>query len=161
MNGVHIRALEPADIPWVETLIGSMNGRIQARRGELIDVLDASGFIAVDEKANPIGVLTYASRPDGVEVLYLEASPRSQGVGTQLLEALFNLVGEQPVWLVTTNDNVDALRFYQRRGFVIRDVRVGAVNEARDTIKPHIALIGEHGIPLRDEIELVMPRPQA
>jgi GNAT superfamily N-acetyltransferase len=151
---MHIRALEPADIPWAETLIGSLNGRMQARRGELIDVLDGSGFIAVDEKANPIGVLTYASRPDGVEVMYIEAARRHEGVGTKLLDALFNLVGNQTVWLVTTNDNVDALRFYQRRGFVIRAVRVGAVNEARDTIKPHIALVGEHGIPLRDEIEL-------
>lgn len=152
---MHIRALEPADIPWAERLIGgSMEGRLQARRGELVDVLDASGFIAVDEKANPIGVLTYASRPDGVEVLYLEAARRHEGVGTALLDALFRLVGKQTVWLVTTNDNVDALRFYQRRGFVIRAVRLGAVNDARDSIKPHIALAGDYGIPLRDEIEL-------
>jgi GNAT superfamily N-acetyltransferase len=151
---MHIRALEPADIPWAETLIGSLNGRMQARRGELIDVLDGSGFIAVDEKANPIGVLTYASRPDGVEVMYIEAARRHEGVGTKLLDALFNLVGNQTVWLVTTNDNVDALRFYQRRGFVIRAVRVGAVNDARETIKPQISLAGEYGIPLRDEIEL-------
>ena len=152
---MHIRALEPADIPWAETLVGgSMEGRMQARRGELVDVLDASGFIAVDAKANPIGVLTYASRADGIEVLYLEATRRQQGVGTALLDALFHLVGGQTVWLVTTNDNVDALRFYQRRGFVIRAVRLGAVTQARESIKPHIGLVGEHGIPLRDEIEL-------
>jgi ribosomal protein S18 acetylase RimI-like enzyme len=152
---MHIRAFEPADVPWAEALIGgSMEGRLQARRGELIDVLDASGFIAVDDKANPIGILTYASRPDGVEVLYVEATTRLGGVGTALLDALFKLVGDQTVWLVTTNDNVDALRFYQRRGFVIRAVRVGAVDEARASIKPHIPLTGDHGIPLRDEIEL-------
>jgi ribosomal protein S18 acetylase RimI-like enzyme len=151
---MHIRALEPADIPWAETLIGGFGGRMQARRGELVDVLDASGFIAVDDKANPLGVLTYASRPDGVEVLYVESALRYRGVGTALLDALFHLVGDQTVWLVTTNDNVDALRFYQRRGFVIRAVRVGAVNEARETIKPQISLVGEYGIPLRDEIEL-------
>jgi ribosomal protein S18 acetylase RimI-like enzyme len=156
---MHIRALEPADIPWAETLVAGFDGRMQARRGELIDVLDASGFIAVDDKANPIGVLTYASRPDGVEVLYIEATAQHRGIGSALLDALFRLVGAQTVWLVTTNDNVDALRFYQRRGFVIRSVRVGAVNEARETIKPLIGLVGEYGIPLRDEIELATVTP--
>jgi ribosomal protein S18 acetylase RimI-like enzyme len=156
---MHIRALEPADIAWAETLIGGFGGRMQARRGELVDVLDASGFIAIDEKANPLGVLTYASRPDGVEVLYIEAMQQHRGVGTALLDALFRLVGAQTVWLVTTNDNVDALRFYQRRGFMIREVRVGAISAARETIKPHISLIGEYGIPLRDEIELVTVVP--
>ena len=151
---MHVRAFEPSDIAWAETMVGSMAGRMQARRGELIDVLDASGFVALDERANRIGLLTYASRRDGVEVLYLEALHRQQGVGTVLLDALFRLVGSQPVWLVTTNDNLDALRFYQRRGFVIRAVRVGAVDEARATIKPGIGLVGEYGIPLRDEVEL-------
>jgi GNAT superfamily N-acetyltransferase len=151
---VHIRAFEPSDIPWAESLLGGFAGRMQARRGELVDVLDASGFIAVDDRANPLGVLTYASRPDGVEVLYIEAATRHRGVGSALLDALFHLVGDQTVWLVTTNDNIDALRFYQRRGFVIREVRPGAVTRARETIKPHIGLVGEYGIPLRDEIEL-------
>lgn len=127
---------------------------MQARRGELVDVLDASGFIAVDDRANPLGVLTYASRADGVEVLYIEASSRHAGIGSALLAALFRLVGDRTVWLVTTNDNVEALRFYQRRGFVIRAVRVGAVDDARATIKPQLPLVGKFGIPLRDEIEL-------
>ena len=151
---MQVRAFEPADITWAETLIGSMAGRLQARRGELVDVLDASGFVALDARGNRVGILTYASRTDGVEVLYVEALHRQQGVGTTLLEALFRLVRDQTVWLVTTNDNLDALRFYQRRGFVIRTVRVGAVDAARATIKPAIGLVGEYEIPLRDEIEL-------
>ena len=149
-----VRAFEPADIAWAETMLGDMSGRLQARRGELVDVLDASGFVALDDRGNRAGVLTYASRRDGVEVLYVEALHRQQGVGTALLNALFRLVGDQTVWLVTTNDNLDALRFYQRRGFTIRTVRVGAVDAARATIKPGIGLVGEYDIPLRDEIEL-------
>ena len=58
------------------------------------------------------------------------------------------------LWLVTTNDNVDALRFYQRRGFRLRALRPGAVDEARRELKPEIPEIGDHGIPLRDELEL-------
>jgi hypothetical protein len=60
----------------------------------------------------------------------------------------------QRVWLVTTNDNLDALRFYQRRGFRIAQVRPGAVDETRKTLKPSIAEVGDFGIPIRDEIVL-------
>jgi hypothetical protein len=61
------------------------------------------------------------------------------------------------LWLVTTNDNLDALRFYQRRGFRITEVRLGAVDEARRTLKPGIPAIGASGIPIRDEIVLERP----
>jgi N-acetylglutamate synthase-like GNAT family acetyltransferase len=59
------------------------------------------------------------------------------------------------VFLITTNDNMQALRFYQKRGFELVAVHRGAVNESRK-IKPSISLIGNDGIPLRDEIELEM-----
>jgi hypothetical protein len=58
------------------------------------------------------------------------------------------------VWLVTTNDNLDAPRFYQRRGFVISEFRRGALDNARRTLKPQIASVGDYGIPIRDELEL-------
>ena len=60
-----------------------------------------------------------------------------------------------PIWLVTTNDNVDALRFYQRLGFRLRALRAGAVDDARRDLKPSIPV--EHdGIAIRDELELVL-----
>ena len=55
---------------------------------------------------------------------------------------------------MTTNDNLDALAFYQRRGFRLSGLRVGAVDEARRTLKPALPVIGEHGIELHDELEL-------
>jgi hypothetical protein len=58
------------------------------------------------------------------------------------------------IWLVTTNDNLDALRFYQRRGFVLSALRAGAVADSRQRLKPQIASVGDFGIPLRDELEL-------
>ncbi|NWG75746.1 MAG: GNAT family N-acetyltransferase [Rubrivivax sp.] len=59
------------------------------------------------------------------------------------------------VWLLTTNDNVNALRFYQKRGFVLAALHREAVAHARQ-IKPEIPLSGEYGIPIRDELELEM-----
>ena len=58
------------------------------------------------------------------------------------------------MWLVTTNDNLEALRFYQRRGFVLSALRAGAMDEARRKLKPRISRVGDFGIPIRDEIEL-------
>jgi hypothetical protein len=65
------------------------------------------------------------------------------------------LAGCRKIWTITTNDNLDAMRFYQRRGFRIAAVRPGAVAAAR-RLKPTIPELGEHGIPIRDEIELAL-----
>jgi len=62
--------------------------------------------------------------------------------------------------VVTTNDNVDALRFYQLRGFRLAGLRPGAVDESRERLKPEIPAAGCHGIPLRDELELEMDLPE-
>ncbi|MDQ4096453.1 MAG: GNAT family N-acetyltransferase, partial [Actinomycetota bacterium] len=78
-----------------------------------------------------------------------------------LVEAVTSAVAEQgarELWLVTTNDNLDALRFYQRRGFRLSEVRAGAVDASR-AVKPVIPAIGRYGIPLRDELILVRALP--
>lgn len=78
------------------------------------------------------------------------------GIGTALIEAAARaaaIVGCSRPWLITTNDNVEALRFYQRRGFRICAAHVNAL-EASRRLKPEIPVTGRHGIPLRDEIEL-------
>jgi GNAT superfamily N-acetyltransferase len=113
-------------------------------------------LVAVDG-AEPAGLLTYILDEDACEVLTLHAAQQWQGAGSALLHAVAGLArdaGCSRLWLVTTNDNVDALRFYQRRGFRLRALRAGAVDAARRDRKPEIPRIGDHGIPLRDEIEL-------
>jgi len=60
------------------------------------------------------------------------------------------------MWVVTTNDNVDALRFYQRRGFRLVALRPGVVTRSRQSIKREIPRTGSYGIELRDELELEM-----
>jgi RimJ/RimL family protein N-acetyltransferase len=86
----------------------------------------------------------------------LDALERHAGVATRLLAAAVDLARAQRLrrlWLVTTNDNLDALRFYQRRGMRLVAVHRGAVDAAR-RLKPSIPLVGDHGIPLHDELEL-------
>lgn len=156
-TGPAIRELRAADLPRAEALlVEGLGGRLQARRGELIDVLDRPGLVA-EANGALIGILTYDSRPAECELVALVAAVRGSGIGSALVAGLRARVPDRPIWLVTTNDNVDALRFYQRLGFRLRALRAGAVDEARRTIKPAIAEVGEHGIPLRDELELVLP----
>lgn len=159
MEGTTVRDLQPADLPIAEALLETgLGGRLQARRGELIDVLDRPGLV-MEAGGRLIGLLTYDPQRAECELVAIVAAVRRRGIGSALVAALRERVRGRPIWVVTTNDNLDALRFYQRRGFRLRAVRAGAVDEARRTIKPAIPEIGAHGIPLRDELELVLLPP--
>lgn len=61
------------------------------------------------------------------------------------------------VWLITTNGNTDALRLYQRLGFVLVALHRDAVTRSRHDLKPEIPAMSAAGIPIRDEIELELP----
>lgn len=154
-----IRTFIDADAPWAEELIrADMAGRMQARLGELVDALACPGFVA-EMDGQPVGLLTYQDHAGDVEIAYLQVSLRGRGIGTRLIEAVAQRTAARRLWLVTTNDNVDALRFYQRRGFTIAEVRIGAVVESRRSLKPSIPEVGYHGIPLRDELVLERVAP--
>jgi ribosomal protein S18 acetylase RimI-like enzyme len=88
---------------------------------------------------------------------HLHAGQQWRGVGSALLQLVDQVATEQGcrrLWLITTNDNVDALRFYQRRGFRLAALHRGAVDDCRARLKPEIPTVGDYGIPLRDELEL-------
>ena len=123
-------------------------------RGELFDVTTYPALIAGDRE----GLLHYRSLSDDVcEIVTLEAFRPGRGIGTTLVEALAMLAktnGHAQLAVVTTNDNLDALRFYQARGFRLHALRPGAIDAARK-LKPEIAPTGNYGLPIHDEIELV------
>lgn len=152
---VLIRAYTESDRTWAEPLINeTFGGSLQARRGELIDVLALPGFVA-ERDGRPVGLVTYRREHGECELALIEAVERHRGIGTALVDALRREVaGCERIWLVTTNDNLEALRFYQRCGFVLSALRVGAVDDSRRQLKPQISAVGDFGIPIRDEIEL-------
>jgi len=105
------------------------------------------------------GLLTYEVRAGTMEIVTLDAVAPQSGIGTALVEAAAGeaaALGCSEIRLTTTNDNLNALRFYQRRGFRLDALRPGGVARAR-ALKPEIPLTGDHGIPLRDELDLVRP----
>ena len=119
------------------------------------DTLD--GFIALDGD-EWIGEITYTFSEDECEIVSLDSARQGMGVGTMLIQKVVEEAREKGcrrIFLITTNDNLNALGFYQKRGFELVAVHRGAINESRK-IKPGISLIGANNIPLRDEIELEM-----
>ncbi len=106
---------------------------------------DFAGLAAVSRRDRPIA-----------ELVAIAAFTRHRGIGTALLRSIVDrLEGFDLLRLTTTNDNLDALRFYQRRGFRLQALRPGAVDAAR-VQKPTISAVGEHGIPIRDELDLTL-----
>ena len=100
---------------------------------------------------------TYVLDGTRCELLTLHTSRQFEGTGSALLSAVRDQAtsaGCTRLCVTTTNDNLDALRFYQRRGFRLAHLRAGAVDESRARLKPEIPDVGSHGIPLRDELEL-------
>jgi N-acetylglutamate synthase-like GNAT family acetyltransferase len=144
-----------------EALIGFLRDHHSlrvARRGELVDASAHPAMVAWSD-GEVVGVATYVVNGDACELLTLHARTRQGGTGTRLLAAVREAAREEGcrrLWVVTTNDNVDALRFYQRRGLRLAHLRPGAVDASRDQLKPEIPLTGAYGIPLRDELELEM-----
>jgi GNAT superfamily N-acetyltransferase len=146
----------PAGDPAVAAFLQKRGMVVAARRGELVDALARPAIVAMEDD-ELVGVLSYELGPIECEILTLYASRQWAGVGSALIRAVVDVAtaaGCRRCWLVTTNDNVDALRFYQRRGFHLTTIRCGAVDEARRSLKPSIPLAGAYDIPLRDELEL-------
>jgi len=105
-----------------------------------------------------LGILTYHLEGEACEIVTLDAWRTGLGGGTALIETVKQAAGRKKcrrLWLVTTNDNLSALRFYQKRGFIIATVHVNAIEKDR-RLKPEIPLIGPSDIPIKDEIELEM-----
>lgn len=112
-------------------------------------------FLALDAE-RVLGLVTFRVEAGACEIVSLDALLPRAGIGTALVEAAAGAArsaGCRRLWLVTTNDNLDALRFYLRRGFRLAAVHPGAVDRAR-RLKPSIPEIGDYGIPMHDELEL-------
>ncbi len=147
-----------AERPWVLQVARGWGADFTVTRGRKVCPSEIDGYYAADPSGRKLGLVTFEIIGDQCEVVTLDAFEKFCGVGTALMERACRDAREKGcrrVWLITTNDNLDAIRFYQRRGFTIAAVHVSALEESR-RLKPTIPEIGLHGIPLRDEIEFEM-----
>lgn len=103
-----------------------------------------------------IGLLTYNIEAQECEITTLDSTEDNEAIDIALIDDLKRAMKEQGlhrIWVVTTNDNLDALRFYQQNDFTLVAVHSNAIEQAR-RLKPQIPIVGDHDIPIRDEIEL-------
>jgi ribosomal protein S18 acetylase RimI-like enzyme len=152
-----IRALAGDDRGWLAGFARERWGSpLVVADGRAYRIDELPGFVAL-EAQRVVGLLTFLIEGDRCHVVSLDAVDQGRGIGSALLERVVDAAREAGcarVELITTNDNMRAMRFYQRRGFRLAALHAGALERSRE-LKPGIPLVGEHGIPLRDELLLV------
>lgn len=151
-----IRKTNSSDQEWIRNLFTKNWGSdFIISRGKIHKPENLEGFV-VEENGEKVGLATIFIENDEMELVTIDSLKQGKGIGKILLNKVINTAKERKLkrlWLITTNDNLNALKFYQKNGFHLVKIYPNAIAESRK-IKPQISEIGENGIPLRDEIEL-------
>lgn len=151
-----VRAIQGQDKDQLEKfLIQEWHSTRIVNLNRVYEVNKLPGFIAF-QKEEIIGLITFHIEEQACEIVSLNSMVENRGLGTRLIELVKQEAqksGCRRLWLITTNDNMNALKFYQKRQFDLVKIHRNTVAEGRK-LKPQIPLIGYHGIPMKDEIEL-------
>lgn len=126
-------------------------------KGEAVDVRDLPGFVALVD-GQVAGALLYRIKDGACEIVVLYALLQGQGVGSSLVRAAVQEAQMQQcrcIWLVTTNDNTHAIRFYQRLGFDLVAAHINAFEVTKRMKKEPLVgeILGMDDIPIRHELE--------
>jgi N-acetylglutamate synthase-like GNAT family acetyltransferase len=155
---IQVSPIVQEDQSWISRkLTENWGTRWVISRGKRYDASNLPGFVA-KHQGSAVGLVTFQVEFQECQIITLDSWLENTGVGSSLINAVKHEAlqsGCSRLWLITTNDNLQALKFYQKRGFQLVAVYPNALTESR-RIKPSIPHIGMHGIPLRDEIELQM-----
>lgn len=155
---ITVRPTTSNDTEWIASVLTKWWGSTSiVSRGRLIDATALPGFLAA-WKNTTVGLVTYAITGRSCEIVTLNSLEPGKGIGACLVNEVKRVAEEARctrLWVITTNDNTLALRFYQRHGFHLVAVHRNALERSR-RLKKEIPRLGQDGIPLRDEIELEM-----
>jgi len=151
-----IRPVSQKDKEWVRNfIIKEWGSERSVSRRKIYYPHQLPGFVAIKNKKY-LGLITYHIEKNAIEIITMNSILKRRGIGKALVERVTKVAkksGCQRIWLVTTNDNLDALIFWQKIGFFVKAVHPNAMSFSRK-LKPEIPEIGNYGIPIRDEIEL-------
>lgn len=137
-----------------ELFIKEWNSDIMISKNQKHFVENLESIIAVVDK-EIIGLLTFNIINKQAEIVSLDSFNEGKGIGTKLLDFTLNYFKNlylDRIWLITSNDNCHAIRFYQKRGWKMVNIHFNAIEEAR-LLKPQIPMFGYDGIPILHEIE--------
>lgn len=155
---IKIRKIKINDKNWIKEVFNKRwGGDFIVTIGKIHRSEELEGFIAeVDNRK--VGLITFKIIKRQMEIVSLDSFLGGKGVATVLLNRALNFAKRKKIkriWLITTNDNLSALGFWQKKGFNLARLYSNALEISRK-LKPGIPIIGGNGIPLKDEIELVM-----
>jgi GNAT superfamily N-acetyltransferase len=152
---IQIKPIEDTDKDWIISILDGRWGSTNiVTRGKIHQADQLPGFVAFFGNKRA-GLVTY-SLENNCEIITLDSLSQDKGIGTALFEKVKKTAKEKKckrLWLITTNDNMRALRFFQKRGFRLSALYSNALEQSRK-LKPEIPETGIDNIPLRDEIEL-------
>ncbi len=157
MNEVDLKIskINDADKTLVHKFISdSWGSPFSVSRGKIFDTTILPGFIC-KKNDEIIGLLTYNIKDDECEIVTLDSKINVIGLGTKLISKVIDKAREnncKRVWLITSNDNSNAIRFYQKRGFEWVGFYKDAMKKSRK-LKPEIPELGNDNIPIKHEIE--------
>ena len=148
-----LRQLHDRDRAWFRDLIGREWGLPVVSISGVHDPSGYTGFVAWDGD-DRVGVVTYRFDGAGCEVITLNAVTPGHGVGTALLAAARTVADarSQRLWLITTNENIRAIAFYQRQGMDMVALHRNFVDVVRRH-KPGVDKSTTDGIPFKHAIE--------
>ncbi len=153
---MQIRDVTLDDKEWkVKVLKDSWASTLVVTRGVVHNADDLPGIIAI-EGEEKVGLLTYNIVNQKMEIVTLNSLREREGVGRALIQRAEEIAQSNDckrIWVVTTNDNANAIRFYKTLNFQIIAIHKNALKKSRE-LKPEIPLIGNDGIPITDEIVL-------
>jgi ribosomal protein S18 acetylase RimI-like enzyme len=160
--GLTVRSIAEPDRAWLrETILETWCSNRMWVAGRLVEnVSSLAGYLA-EWKGERVGYALVAVDERGAQLLVLESLRPREGVATALLEELreqARRMGWPRLWLMTTNDNLDAIRLYQRRGWELVGFHRDSIAPGRE-LKPEIPERGAYGIPIRHELEFEAPLP--
>jgi len=153
---IRVRPIQRGDRSWVVCrLEDAFGGVTVARKGLLIDASVLPGFVATDGGGRPVGLLAYDAAHGECEVVAIISTEEGRGIGRALMDAARDhaaAAGYRRLWLITTNDNTRAFRFYQLWGMDLCAFHRHGARRSRE-VKPSLPERGADGLPLEHELE--------
>jgi GNAT superfamily N-acetyltransferase len=123
-------------------------------KGKIIDTTILPGLLIIeDDKIK--GIITYHFENNECEIVTLNSFEENKGIGTILVNGVLDIARNancKRLWLITTNDDTNAIRFYQKKGFDLKAIYINSMEISRK-LKPSIPLIGMDNIPIMHELE--------
>ncbi len=142
------------------SFVKEMGGSESIRTGgKTFNLRNLRAYMSAERKS-VAGILAFAHdfETDDCQIIAFYSRFRNHGLGSELLDAMIQKAIQLEcarLNVFLTNDQTRTLRFFQRRGFQICDLRLNSVDEARE-LDPKIPLYGEDSIEMRHELGLEM-----